>query len=223
MKSIILSSIWAIYSITLAILFFFGLSFSKFLFLFLLPIVTTMIIKIVLECRRYGKEKVLQFQFKGTPADRYDVFLNSLQSQVNSRVFITDKNDKMIMIVNRNGVYFYYFIQEEGILFEQENNWYVKDGKETRKIENPVKKLEKEKNRVEEKLNRSINSFLVLDSYTLFQKGNKEYPILTITKASFYLCKTFLFDQLSEEEINKITKEIIDKLDYQLVKEKMLD
>lgn len=229
MKSIILLGIWSSYSIALSILFFFGLSFSKFLFLFLLPIVTAMIIKIVLECRRYGKEKVLQFQFKGTPTDRYDVFLNSLQSQMNSQVFTAEKNDRMIFIVNTNGCYLYYLIQNSGILLEQENSWYIKEGKKVRKIENPVKKLEHEKSRIEEKLGRSVESFIVLDSHTLFQKGNKEYPIVPIAKSPFYLCKVVLLKPLEEKEIVKIVEDITQKLDYHstqkrtLKEEKMLD
>ncbi len=215
MNWLILSSIWSAYCIAIAILSFFGvISLSFFVFLLLLPFIVSIAIKVVIEYKVYGKEKVFCFSQKGTPADRRDIFLKSLQDQMDSQVFITDRNPKMIVILNRNGTYLYSFEQEEGILFEKDNSWYVKKGKEITEYLNPIEELEKEKQLIESRIGVNIYDCLVLDSRTIFQRGGKKHKILNIGNAPFYLCRTDLLKQQSEEEIQKIIEILTTKLYY---------
>lgn len=186
----------------------------------MIPLIIAIIVTVILECREYGKKQVFCFSKKGTPADRKDIFLKSLQSQINSQVFITDRDSKMIVIVNSNGTYLYSFLQEDGILFEKEDDWYLKEGKEERKIKNPIKELKKEENLIEEEIGISLYSCVVLDSYTYFQKGNKKYPLLRVSNAPFYLCRTDLLRKLTDKEIERVVKTLTTKLEYRNFLEK---
>lgn len=221
MNLVLLSSIWVTYCIAISILSFFGvISLSFFIFLFILPFIVSIAIKVAIEYKLYGKGKVFCFSKKGTPADRKDILLKSLQSQMNSRVFITNRNPKMIVIVNSNGTYLYSFEQVEGTLFEKENTWYLKRGKETIEYFNPIEELEVEEKLIEDNVERDIYGCLVLDSSTFFQKGTKKHKLLTVGNAPFYLCRTDLLKQQSEEEIQKIVEIITTKLNYRNAFEK---
>lgn len=224
MKWLIVSSMYSIFYIALSILTFLGLlSLPSFLFLFFIPLIVAIIIKIIKECREYGRKSVLKLSFQGTPKDRKDVFLKSLESQINSQVFISKRDPKMLVIINTNGIYLYSFIQEEGVLLEKENVWYLKNGRDIKEIKNPLIELKNEKKRLEEKLNMIVSAHVVLDSYTYFQKGSKKYTLLQVGNAPFYLCKTDIKNQLSNQDIEKAINIVVLKLSYTKAFEKLED
>lgn len=215
MKWLLGASIWSVYCIILAILSFFGaISFTMFVILFLLPFVVAITIKVIKECREYGKESVFCFSKNVPLADRRDVFLKSLDSQQNSQVFVANSNPNMIAIVNSNGTYLYFFLQETGILYEKDNIWFIKDGKEEREIPNPLIELDKEQELLEEILGISIYGCVVLDTYTYLQRGIKKYKMLSVENAPFYLCRTDLLKQLSDEERESVIEKLKTKLAY---------
>lgn len=215
MKWLLGASIWAVYCIILSILSFFGtISLSEFVVFFLLPFVVAIIIKVIKECKEYGKENVFCFAKKGSLADRRDIFLKSLESQLNSQVFIADKNPNMIVIVNTNGIYLYFFLQEIGTLYEKDNIWFIKDGQEEREISTPFIELDQEQKFLEDVLGNPIYGCVVLDTYTYLQKGIKKYRMLSVENAPFYLCRTDLLKQLSEEEYEKVIEKLKIKTAY---------
>lgn len=221
MRFLLVSGIVSTIYIFIACFTFLGIiPFPMFLLLVIIPLLFCIMIKVIIECKIYGKANVFRFAKKiETEADRKDIFLKSLQEQINSKVLISRHNPKMILIMNSNGIYLYSFLQEEGMYFEKENQWYLKAGRHEIEVTNPIEELYQEENKIEEYLKIDISFCVVLDTTTYLKRSSKKYPVLNVMNAPFYICKTDLLNRFTDKEIMEFINIVKLQLDYQEIKE----
>lgn len=204
MISIILISILFVIFFAVSIITFF--SGERGLVVYLLVIVSLIllaaVIKMIYNVKKYGKENVFRvFKKNQKVADRRSIFIDSLLSQINSKVFFSKTNPNIFLIINQNGLMLYSFLSMEGSLFGEGSKWYCKNGRAQYEISDPNLDLSEEENKVNHIVNVPVVSYFVLDTQTSLLSLSARYPILNVQTAPYNLCRTDMMMRLTDENI----------------------
>ncbi len=213
MKEILLSAFcFILFFIISIITFFSGVRGLKlYLLIIVIFILSLAVIKIIDNCIKYGGAQVFSvFRKRKNQADKNSVFIQSLKSQINSKVFVLKEHPNIYLILNQNGILLYSFLTYPGTIFREGAKWFYKDGTDKTEIGDPNLELSEEENRLSTFFNLPILSYFVLDTQTSMLNLEAKYPVIKVDTAPYYLTRTDMLMNLSEENIAILAKAVVD-------------
>ncbi len=213
MLNIILSAIFFILFFILSIITFFSGTegFKVYLLIIVTFILSLAVIKIIYNCKKYGGAQVFSiFKKRKNQSDKGEIFVRSLKSQINSKVFVCKEHPNIYLIFNQNGIILYSFLTFPGSIFREGSKWFYKDELDRKEISDPNLELSEEENRLSTFFNLPIVSYFVLDTQTNMLNLEAKYPVIKVESAPYYLNKTDMTMRLSDENIAILSKAVID-------------
>ncbi len=173
--------------------------------LFLLLIVTT--IRIIKQCKKYGIKSVFRMSHRGKTIqmnDYVEMMLHKLPGY-----HITKKIGDYLIQIENSGIFIFCCFKEEGMITGTMHDTYItcSIGKKQKKVTNPFLAFKHYMEQLEQELNFSINSYIVVGYRCQMHLNNLSIPFVFM-KDVYYEMIGKHEKCLSNEQINEFSQKI---------------